>query len=120
MGFETRASNSWWTSISDSKEKKELMIDTETGSRRIPFEDKLKILGFTLNPQGKTQDCLEERMQNANKAWWRDVQIYRNKDVLWRVKYRRMVEHVCSVFLFWKRKLVLESCHCGQNYEIGD
>ena len=39
-------------------------------------------------------------MQNAKKAWWRNVKIYRNKDVPWRVKCRRMVEHVQSVFCF--------------------
>ena len=39
-------------------------------------------------------------MQNANKAWWRDVKIYRSKDVPWRVKCRRMMEHVYSVFCF--------------------
>ena len=36
--------------------------------------------------QGETQDCLEDRMQHANKAWWRDV------------KCRRMVEHLHSAF----------------------
>ena len=37
-------------------------------------------------------------MQIAKKAWWRYVKIYRSKDVPWRVKSRRMVEHVQSVF----------------------
>ena len=32
----------WWTSTYDSEQKKELMIDTETGSHRIPFEELLK------------------------------------------------------------------------------
>ena len=40
-------------------------------------------------------------MQNANKAWWRDVKIYRSKDVSWGGgECRRMVEHVHSVFCF--------------------
>ena len=40
----------------------------------------------------------------------RDVKDNRNKDVPWRVKWRRMVEHVYSVFSsgsenwFWSRK----------------
>ena len=60
-------------------------------------------------------------MQSANKAWWRDVKMYR--------KQRRAVEgrmqedggaHVDSVFLLWKRKLVFESGHLGQNYRMGN
>ena len=43
---------------------------------------------------------MEERMQSANKACWKDVKIYRSKDVPWRVKCRRMVEIVYSVFCF--------------------
>ena len=31
------------------------------------FEEKFKILGCTMNRQGKTHECLEERMQSANK-----------------------------------------------------
>ena len=38
-----------------------------------------KILGFSFNDAGRTLDCIEERMQNADKAWWSDVKIYRSK-----------------------------------------
>ena len=31
----------------------DLMIDTETGRRRIPLEENFKILGLTLNPSGE-------------------------------------------------------------------
>ena len=51
-----------------------------------------------MNRQGKAHDAFEERMQSANKAWWKDVKIYRSKDVPCRIKCRTMVEHVCSVF----------------------
>ena len=34
------------------------------------------------------------------KKWWRGAKIYRSNDVPWRVKCRRMVEHVDSVFCF--------------------
>ena len=52
----------------------------------------------TMHRQWKAHDGIEERMQSANKAWWRDVKIYRSKDKPWRFKCRRMVEHVYSVF----------------------
>ena len=26
---------------------------------------------------------MEERMENANKAWWSDAKIYRSRDVPW-------------------------------------
>ena len=32
------------------------------------------------------------------KAWYKDVKIYRSKDVPWRVKCKRMVDKVFSVF----------------------
>ena len=36
-----------------------------------------------MNRPGKAHDGVEERMHSANKAWWRDVNIYRSKDVPW-------------------------------------
>ena len=85
---------------------------TRTGLHQLPFEEKFKILGHIFNQAGRTQDSLEERMQSANKAWWRDVKIYRSKDVPWRVKCMVMLEHVYSVFCFgseswsWSRAIL--------------
>ena len=66
-----------------------------------------RIQVFLFYQAEKTQECLEDKMQIANKAWWRDVKIYRSKDVPWRVKSRRMVEYVHNVFCFgsgsWSR-----------------
>ena len=53
-------------------------------------------------------------MQNANKSWWRDVKMYRSKDVPWRVKQKDGGTRLQCVLLR-ERMLVLESCHCGQN-----
>ena len=39
-------------------------------------------------------------MQHANKAWSRNVNIYRRKDVTWRMKCRSMVDRVHSAFCF--------------------
>ena len=66
----------------------------------LPFVDRFKMLGQNFHRAGKMQDSLEERMQSANKAWWRNVKICRCKDVQWRVKCRRMVDPVYSVFCF--------------------
>ena len=84
-GLEPKLASLWWTSTNTSEEKKDFMIDTKTGHHRILFEEHFQILGFSSNRAGRTQDCLEEQMQNANKAWWRDVKVYRSKDVPWRV-----------------------------------
>ena len=73
---------------------------TENRSERI-----LKFLVSLLNRHGKTQDCLEERMQNTNKVWWRDVKA---KTCRGGVKCKRMVE-MSQRLLLRKRKLVLES-----------
>ena len=66
---------------------------------RLPFVDRFKMRVKTSHREGKIQDSLEERMQGANEAWWRDVKICRCKDVQWRVKCRRMVDQVYSVFV---------------------
>ena len=53
-----------------------------------------------MNRQGETLDAIEERMQSANKAFWRDILVYRSGDVPWRIKCGRFVDHVYSVFSF--------------------
>ena len=83
----------WWTSTYDSEEKIDLSV-SKTGRHRFPFEENLRILGCTMNRQGKTHECPG------------------SKDVPWRAKCRRMVEHVYSVFCFgsenwsWSQKTV--------------
>ena len=62
-------------------------VIAKSGLYRFPFEETFKIL-------------IEERMQSANKAFWKDIKIYRNKDVPWRVICRRLVDHVYPVFCF--------------------
>ena len=53
-----------------------------------------------MNRQGKTHDAVEERMPSANKAFWKDIEIYKGKDVPWRIKCQRLVDHVYAVFSF--------------------
>ena len=53
-----------------------------------------------MNHQGKTCDVVEERMQSANKAFWKDNMIIKSKDIPWRVKCQRLVDHVYAVFSF--------------------
>ena len=71
----------WWTSTCADERMDDTETRTETGLHKLPFEKKFKILGYTSNQAGRTQDSLEERMHRSNKAWWRDVKIYRSKDV---------------------------------------
>ena len=48
-------------------------LGTPTGCYKFSFEDKFKILGCALNRHGKTYDAVEERMQSANKAFWKGI-----------------------------------------------
>ena len=50
--------------------------------------------------RGRCRTPWSEIIQNADKAWWRDVKIYGSKDVPWRVTCRRVVDQVHSVFCF--------------------
>ena len=44
---------------------------TTSRSHNFPFEQKFKILGYALNRRRKSHDAIEERMQSANKAFWK-------------------------------------------------
>ena len=52
-----------------------------------------------MNRQAKTCDAVEERLQSANKAFWKDIMIYKSKDVPWRVHNHRLVD-TCVRFSF--------------------
>ena len=90
----------WWTSTYEEEERSEVRFATTGLMNKFPYEEKFKILGCAMNRQGTTLDAIEERMQSANKANWRDILVYRSKDVPWRIKCRRLVDHVYSVFSF--------------------
>ena len=53
-----------------------------------------------MNRHGETLDAVEQRMHSANKAHWRDILVYRSKDVPCRIKCWRLVDHLYSVFSF--------------------
>ena len=73
-----------------------------------------------MNRQGKKCDAVEERMQSANKTFWKDIKIYKSKDVPWRIKCQRLVDHVYAVFSFgseiwsWTQQ-TLEKLKRGKN-----
>ena len=77
-----------------------MMLGTSKGCYKFLFEEEFKILGCMMNRQGKTCDAVEERMQSANKAFCKDIKIYRSKEFLWKVKRQRLVDHVYAVFSF--------------------
>ena len=77
-----------------------MILGTSQGCYKFPFEEEFKILGCMMNRQGTTCDAVEERVQSANKALWKDIKIYRSKDIPWRIKCQRLVHHVFAVFSF--------------------
>ena len=95
----------WWTSTYDSEEKSDMNLGTTSGCYTFPFENKFKILSRAMNRQGKTYDALEERMQSATKAFWKDSLIFKSKDVPWKIKCQRLVDHVNAEFAFWSENL---------------
>ena len=42
--------------------------------------------------------AVEERLQSAKKACWKDIMTHKCKDVPWKVKCQRLVDHVYAVF----------------------
>ena len=39
-------------------------------------------------------------MQSANKTFWKDILVHTSKDVSWKIKCQRLVDHVYAVFAF--------------------
>ena len=92
-----------------------MILGTSEGCYKLTFEDEFKILGCVMNRQGKTCEAVEERMQSANKAFWKDIMTFKSKDVPWRIKCRRLVDHVYAVSPSKVKKLVLDAADAGKN-----
>ena len=63
-----------------------MILGMSKGCYKLPLEEEFKILGCMMNRQGKTCDAVEEIMPEGNKAFWKDIKIFKSKDVLWRSK----------------------------------
>ena len=81
MDLEPKPASLWWTSTYASEEKEDMILGTSKGCYKFPFEEDFKILGCMMNRQGKTCGAVEERMQSANRAFWKDTKFPRSKDV---------------------------------------
>ena len=75
-------------------------MHTTSGCCKFPFEEKFKIFGCAMNRQTSSHDAIEERVHSANKGFWKDILINKSKDVPWKVKCQRLVDHVYAVFAF--------------------
>ena len=101
----------------------DVMIDTKKSPHKFLFEKKFKILGYTFNEAGRTQDSLEDRMQSATKAdvgpslqrilfgsegWsWSRAILDRRKG--WETKVMRRP-------LRFRRRILYEDSEGGRNY----
>ena len=84
VDLEPKPASLWWTNTYASEEKEYMILGTPKGCYKIPFEGEFRLLGCMMNRQGKICEAVEDRMQTANKALWKDIKIYQSKDVPWR------------------------------------
>ena len=114
VDVEPKPASLWWTSTYASEEKSDMILGNGKGCYKFPFEDEFKVLGCAMNRQGKTCDAAEERVQPANKAFWKDIMIYKSKDVPLKVKMSASSGPcVCCLFL-WNRKLIVDTADIGK------
>ena len=66
----------WWTSTDAKKESEDIVFEPAGGKHTPPLADEFRILGHLFSRDGRMQISLEERMQSANKAWWRETRRY--------------------------------------------
>ena len=95
-------------------------LGTTSGWYNFPFEERFKILGCAMNRQGKSNDAIEERMQTADQAFRKDMLICKRKDVSWKIKCQRQVDHVYVVFAFGSEKLFVERTDVGEDQRMGN
>ena len=100
VDWEPKPASLWWTShISFRREGKSL--------RKVATNSPVKTnSGYwgVMNRQGNTCDAVEERMQSADKAFWKDTMRCKSKDVPWRITCQRLVDHVYAVFSLGSEK----------------
>ena len=114
VDLEPKPASLWWTSTYASEDKSDMILSTSRACYKFLFQDEFRILGCALNRQGKTCDDVEERMQSADKAFWKYIKICKSKDVPWRIKMSTCGgQRVCR-FLLWKRKLVVDTADIGK------
>ena len=102
VDLEPKPASLWWTSTYASDEKKDMILGASKGRNKFPVEEEFKILGCLMNRQGKTCDAVEERMQSANKAFWKDIKIYRNKGIAVENKMAKTGGSCVPSLFFWK------------------
>ena len=103
--LEPKQAGLWWTSTNADEKKEDIRRRQKKGPHKFPFEKsffllKKKSRDASSVPREKKAKSLEEKMQSANKAWWREVKIYQRKVVPWRIEMQKMVDQVYSVFCF--------------------
>ena len=100
VDLESKPACLWWTNTYASEDKSDMILSPSRGCYTFPFEDEFRILRCAMNRQGETCGAAEERIQSVNKGFWKDIAIYKSKDVPWKVKCQRPVGHVHAVFSF--------------------
>ena len=84
----------WWTSTYQPEERSDLSIDTKSGSHRFPSVEKFKILGCAMNRQEQTHDAIEKQCNLQTRSIGKTFLKYRTNDIPWKIKCRRLVNHV--------------------------
>ena len=95
-------------------------VHTTSGCYQFLFEEKFKIFGCAMNRRTSSHDAIEERVHSANKGFWKDILINKSKDVPWKVKCQRLVDHVYAVFAFGSEKLVMDHTDSGADQRMGN
>ena len=67
------------------KSRCEMILGTTSGCYKRSSN-----LGLCHDSARESHDAIEERMQSANKAFWKDILIFKSKDVPWKVKCQRL------------------------------
>ena len=88
--LEPNAASLWW-SLWEGGEEREMVIETANGKHRLPS---LGSWGTLFSRDGRMQFSQGEKMQSANRPWWRDAKIYRCNSVPWKIKCHRVIDRV--------------------------
>ena len=91
----------WWTRTYDSEEKVNMILVTTSGCYKFPCEEHVQDLG--LRHESAREHRTTQLKKGCNplpKLFWKDILMYKSKDVPLKVRCQRLVDHVHAVFTY--------------------
>ena len=76
QGLEPKPASLWWSSMHDGEIKEGLKVNAAGVEWSFPFQESYMGLGHLFHKSVESQECMQERVTKATKAWFTDAHIF--------------------------------------------